>query len=99
MAEIFLLINLGNHKNILSVEGVCTIPTSGDDPASSSPLLVTEYMVYGDLLHFLWESRDVRLIFYIFSWKSASYSSTSPLLCFNFLGLVYFVLTNKIKDY
>lgn len=62
LAEISLLIHLGEHENILSVKGVCTTSSfTDDDNESLSPLLVTEYMIYGDLLHFLWTSRDVSL--------------------------------------
>ena len=63
MAEINLLLALGNHENILSVVGVCTLPSDSDDAVAQSPLMITEFMVYGDLLHFLWDSRDVRHYF------------------------------------
>ena len=61
LAEISLLLHLGEHENILGVIGVCTIQQPGleEDEAPLSPLLVTEYMIYGDLLHFLWNARDV----------------------------------------
>ena len=63
MAEINLLIVLGDHENILNLIGVCSLPTEEDDAAARSPLMISEYMAYGDLLHFLWDSRDVRLLF------------------------------------
>ncbi|KAJ8029437.1 Myoblast growth factor receptor egl-15 [Holothuria leucospilota] len=50
--EIRLLIEIGSHPNILSVLGCCTI----DEPY----YLITEYMRYGDLLRFLWKSREER---------------------------------------
>jgi len=53
-----LLISLGNHDNVLGLIGVCTSQFFPQDE-EWSPLLVTEYMPYGDLLHFLWESREV----------------------------------------
>ena len=62
LAEISLLLHLGEHENILGVIGVCTAHTpeqSNDRNAQSSPLLVSEYMIYGDLLHFLWNAREV----------------------------------------
>nr|XP_026692900.1 uncharacterized protein LOC100183178 isoform X1 [Ciona intestinalis] len=54
LAEMALLISLGPHPNVLSVLGVCTSMCSED----TSPLLLTEYMPYGDLLHFLWSARE-----------------------------------------
>ena len=59
LAEISLLIHLGKHENILAIEGVCTTQANSETSDSLSPLLVTEFMSYGDLLHFLWDSRDV----------------------------------------
>ncbi|XP_070542316.1 fibroblast growth factor receptor-like [Ptychodera flava] len=47
--EITILQEIGQHPNILGILGCCTI----DDPY----FLITEYMQYGDLLHFLWRSR------------------------------------------
>jgi len=58
LAEMALLISLGNHDNVLGLIGVCTSQFFPQDE-EWSPLLVTEYMPYGDLLHFLWESREV----------------------------------------
>lgn len=51
LAEINLLISLGSHANIASIIGCCT---TKDNPI----LLVTEYMMYGDLLHFMWDIRE-----------------------------------------
>ncbi|PIK61602.1 putative vascular endothelial growth factor receptor 1-like [Apostichopus japonicus] len=50
--EIRLLIEIDSHPNILSVLGCCTI----EEPC----YLITEYMRYGDLLRFLWKSREER---------------------------------------
>lgn len=52
--EIKLIIEIGTHPNILPVLGCCTV----DEPY----YLITEYMKYGDLLHFLWKCREVRVI-------------------------------------
>ena len=49
--EIKLIIEIGKHPNILSVLGCCTV----DEPY----YLITEFMEYGDLLHFLWKCREV----------------------------------------
>ncbi|XP_038071438.1 muscle, skeletal receptor tyrosine-protein kinase-like [Patiria miniata] len=48
--EIKLIIEIGTHPNILSVLGCCTV----DEPY----YLITEFMKYGDLLHFLWKCRE-----------------------------------------
>ncbi|XP_071794664.1 uncharacterized protein [Asterias amurensis] len=48
--EIKLIIEIGTHPNILPVLGCCTV----DEPY----YLITEYMKYGDLLHFLWKCRE-----------------------------------------
>ncbi|XP_071795171.1 uncharacterized protein [Asterias amurensis] len=48
--EIKLIIDIGTHPNILCVLGCCTV----DEPY----YLITEFMKYGDLLHFLWKCRD-----------------------------------------
>ncbi|XP_022105280.1 muscle, skeletal receptor tyrosine-protein kinase-like [Acanthaster planci] len=48
--EIKLIIEIGAHPNILSVLGCCTV----DEPY----YLITEFMKYGDLLHFLWKCRE-----------------------------------------
>ncbi|XP_076825198.1 uncharacterized protein LOC143470806 isoform X2 [Clavelina lepadiformis] len=57
LAEMSLLISLGHHDNVLGVVGVCTSQSIGTDD-TPSPLLVTPFMTYGDLLHFLWDSRE-----------------------------------------
>ncbi|CAK8690931.1 unnamed protein product [Clavelina lepadiformis] len=56
LAEMALLISLGSHENVLSVIGACTCRSSIKE---ESPLLITQYMMYGDLLHFLWDSREL----------------------------------------
>ncbi|XP_072166835.1 uncharacterized protein [Diadema setosum] len=48
--EIRLMIDLGPHPNILPILGCCTT----EEPY----YLITEYMKYGDLLHFLWKCRE-----------------------------------------
>ncbi|XP_071495503.1 fibroblast growth factor receptor 2-like [Diadema antillarum] len=48
--EIRLMIDLGLHPNILPILGCCTT----EEPY----YLITEYMKYGDLLHFLWKCRE-----------------------------------------
>ncbi|XP_072041668.1 fibroblast growth factor receptor 3-like [Amphiura filiformis] len=48
--EIKLIIEIGSHPNILSIFGCITV----DEPY----YLVTEFMEYGDLLHFLWRCRE-----------------------------------------
>ncbi|XP_054755673.2 fibroblast growth factor receptor 2-like [Lytechinus pictus] len=48
--EIKLMIDLGSHPNILQIIGCCT--------AQEPNYLITEYMKYGDLLHFLWKCRE-----------------------------------------
>ncbi|XP_038071902.1 ephrin type-A receptor 3-like [Patiria miniata] len=53
LEEIRLMIDIGRHPNILSVLGCCTI----DEPY----LLITEFMKYGDLLHFLWKTREIKM--------------------------------------
>jgi len=51
LAEIGILLNIGKHPNIVKIIGCCT---------KQRPIqLVTEYLKYGDLLHFLWEARNV----------------------------------------
>nr|CAB3246203.1 vascular endothelial growth factor receptor 3 [Phallusia mammillata] len=57
LAEMALLISLGHHDNVLGMIGACT-SQMGADEENMSPLLVTEYMTYGDLLHFLWDARE-----------------------------------------
>lgn len=47
--EIKLILELGPHPNIIEILGCCTL--------SDPPLLITEYMKYGDLLHFLHKCR------------------------------------------
>ncbi|XP_011677206.2 putative neurotrophin receptor LTRK 1 [Strongylocentrotus purpuratus] len=48
--EIKLMIDLGQHPNILQIIGCCTVHEPN--------YLITEYMKYGDLLHFLWKCRE-----------------------------------------
>ena len=62
LAEMSLLISLGPHEHIIGLIGVCTKKSS--DEENASPLLVTEYMTYGDLLHFLWDAREVSVVHY-----------------------------------
>ncbi|XP_072038503.1 uncharacterized protein [Amphiura filiformis] len=50
LEEIKLIIEIGSHPNILPVLGCITI----DEPY----YLITEFMKYGDLLHFLWQCRE-----------------------------------------
>ncbi|KAJ8024497.1 Angiopoietin-1 receptor [Holothuria leucospilota] len=50
--EIRLMLELGNHPHIISVLGCCTI----DQPY----YLITDFMEYGDLLHFLQKCYDVQ---------------------------------------
>ena len=50
--EIELMYEIGSHPNILTLLGCCTI----EEPY----LLLTEFMKYGDLLHFMWKSREVK---------------------------------------
>ena len=57
LAEINLMISIGRHDHVLGVLGVCS---GGDD----APLLVTELMEHGDLLHVLWNARDVSFTFF-----------------------------------
>ncbi len=51
--EIKLIIEIGSHPNILAILGCITI----DEPY----YLVTEFMEYGDLKHFLWKCREVKM--------------------------------------
>ena len=60
LAEMSLLISLGPHEHIVGLIGVCTKKSA--DEENSSLLLVTEYMAYGDLLHFLWDAREVSVL-------------------------------------
>ena len=57
------MISIGRHENILGVLGVCSSEEeeNSDDNAAAptAPVLVMEYMEYGDLLHLLWNARDV----------------------------------------
>ncbi|XP_022091271.1 fibroblast growth factor receptor 4-like isoform X2 [Acanthaster planci] len=53
LEEIRLMIDIGRHPNILAILGCCTV----DEPY----LLITEFMTYGDLLHFLWKTRESKL--------------------------------------
>lgn len=51
LAEISLIISLGSHDNIMGIIGCCT--------TGSSPVyLITPFMKYGDLRHFLWDCRE-----------------------------------------
>ncbi|XP_072037598.1 uncharacterized protein [Amphiura filiformis] len=52
--EIKLIIEIGSHPNILTILGCIT----ADEPY----YLVTEFMKYGDLLHFLWRCREEKYI-------------------------------------
>ncbi|KAI8496110.1 hypothetical protein Bbelb_259510 [Branchiostoma belcheri] len=52
--EISIITEMGSHINILHMHGCCTT----HDP--DRPLLVMEYMEYGDLLHFLEKCREVK---------------------------------------
>nr|XP_006822175.1 PREDICTED: ephrin type-A receptor 5-like [Saccoglossus kowalevskii] len=49
LREIQLLQEIGEHPNILGILGCCT----SEEPY----LLITEYMKYGDLKNFLWQSK------------------------------------------
>ena len=51
LTEIGFMINIGSHPNILKVIGCCT--------TQKPVFLVTDYLKYGDLLHFLWDAREV----------------------------------------
>ena len=52
LSEIGFMINVGEHPNVLNIYGCCT---------TEKPVyLVTEFLKYGDLLHFLWDAREVR---------------------------------------
>ena len=52
LTEIAFMINIGDHPNILKVFGCCT---------TEKPIyLITDYCKYGDLLHFLYDAREVR---------------------------------------
>ena len=53
LSEMKLMIELGSHPNILQILGCCTL----EEPY----YLLTEFMEYGDLLHFLWKCREVRM--------------------------------------
>jgi len=63
LTEIGFMINIGDHPNVLKVFGCCT---------TEKPIyLITDYLKYGDLLHFLWDSREVRsMLAKIFFWIS-----------------------------
>ncbi|XP_033119419.1 ephrin type-B receptor 2-like [Anneissia japonica] len=50
--EIRLIIEIGSHPNILGILGCCTI----DEPY----YLITEFMHYGDLFHFLLKCREAK---------------------------------------
>ncbi|XP_077998072.1 fibroblast growth factor receptor 2-like isoform X2 [Glandiceps talaboti] len=50
LREITLLQEIGEHPNILGILACCTL----DEPL----FLITDFMEYGDLLHFLWKSRQ-----------------------------------------
>eukprot|EP00058_Branchiostoma_floridae_P028303 XP_002613794.1 hypothetical protein BRAFLDRAFT_85335 [Branchiostoma floridae] len=52
--EIGIVIDIGSHGNVLRMRGCCTT----HDP--SRPLLVMEYMPYGNLLNFLEKCKEVR---------------------------------------
>ncbi|XP_070543719.1 fibroblast growth factor receptor 3-like [Ptychodera flava] len=52
LREITTLQEIGKHANILSILGCCTL----EEPY----FLITEYMKYGDLLHFLWRTKEPR---------------------------------------
>ncbi|XP_078620477.1 fibroblast growth factor receptor 3-like [Branchiostoma floridae x Branchiostoma japonicum] len=52
--EIGIITEIGSHINILHMHGCCTT----HDPAR--PLLIMEYMEYGDLLHFLEKCKEVK---------------------------------------
>ncbi|XP_066275964.1 fibroblast growth factor receptor 2-like isoform X1 [Branchiostoma lanceolatum] len=52
--EIGIVIDIGSHGGVLRMRGCCTT----DDP--TRPLLVMEYMPYGDLLNFLEKCKEVR---------------------------------------
>ncbi|XP_072167449.1 uncharacterized protein [Diadema setosum] len=54
MDEIKLIVEIGGHPNILPIRGCCT----ADEPH----YLITEFMEYGDLLHFLWKCREEKSI-------------------------------------
>ncbi|XP_039268090.2 uncharacterized protein LOC120343076 [Styela clava] len=50
-AEIYLITSLNKHANIMGMIGCCTM--------GKSPIyLVTQFMKYGDLKHFLWDARE-----------------------------------------
>jgi len=51
LAEIGFMLNVGEHPNVLKVVGCCT--------TKKPILLITEFLKYGDLLHFLWDAREV----------------------------------------
>ncbi|XP_078485740.1 uncharacterized protein LOC100182804 [Ciona intestinalis] len=51
LTEIGFMLNVGDHPNVLKVIGCCT--------TVKPIMLVTEYLKYGDLLHFLWEAREI----------------------------------------
>uniref|UniRef100_H2YM16 Protein kinase domain-containing protein n=1 Tax=Ciona savignyi TaxID=51511 RepID=H2YM16_CIOSA len=52
LTEINFMLNIGNHPNVLSVIGCCTV--------DKQVLLVTELLKYGDMLGFLHSAREVR---------------------------------------
>uniref|UniRef100_H2YM15 Protein kinase domain-containing protein n=1 Tax=Ciona savignyi TaxID=51511 RepID=H2YM15_CIOSA len=58
LTEINFMLNIGNHPNVLSVIGCCTV--------DKQVLLVTELLKYGDMLGFLHSAREVRTL-----WKMA----------------------------
>ncbi|XP_039255907.2 uncharacterized protein LOC120332675 [Styela clava] len=53
LAEISLITSIGLHENLIGMIGCCT----AGDP--QKPIyLVSQFMKYGDLLHFLWDARE-----------------------------------------
>ncbi|CAH1244424.1 FGFR1 [Branchiostoma lanceolatum] len=52
--EIGIVIDIGSHGGVLRMRGCCTTHDQ------TRPLLVMEYMPYGDLLHFLEKCNEVR---------------------------------------
>lgn len=54
--EISLLSEIDKHENLLGLIGCCTA-------GNQSWYMVTQFMKYGDLLNFLWKSREVSDIY------------------------------------
>lgn len=59
LTEIGFMLNVGQHPNVIKVVGCST--------TEKPILLITEFLKYGDLLHFLWDAREV--VTFCISWK------------------------------